>query len=64
MPRHANIIPGVQLNLRLPQDLKVKLDLELYSKSELRVPYGAYNKFFTRLLSAYLSSKVPNVTEG
>lgn len=44
--RPASVIPAVKFHIRLPVDVKVQLDLYLFSELEGRVPYGAYTKFF------------------
>ncbi len=46
MPKPPNIIPPTRLEFRLPEDLRARLDLTLYSDLEQRVPHGAYAKFF------------------
>ncbi len=46
MSRRKNIIPVTQLCLKLPEDLRAKLDLYLFSDLEGRVPQGKYQEFF------------------
>lgn len=46
MSRKPAAIPGVRLTLWLPLPLRSKLDLELVSEVESRVPRGDYSKFF------------------
>lgn len=53
MPRRPNIEPSSRLELKLPESLRAKLDLILWSDAEGRVPHGAYAKFITRLLAEY-----------
>lgn len=53
MPTRPNVIPSVQLVLMLPMDIKTRLDLHLYSDLRGRVPKGAYQAFFVRLLKDY-----------
>lgn len=55
MSRPPNIIPGVKVHVHIPEDLKLKVDLLLYSASEHRVPHGAYSRFFTDLVRQYLT---------
>lgn len=50
MPRPRAAIPRRLLNLALPEDLRARLDLHLYSEVEGRVPQGAYQEFFSRLI--------------
>jgi hypothetical protein len=46
MPRRPNVIPHIRLETTIPEDLKTKLDLFLFSPTEGRVPQGAYQRFF------------------
>ena len=59
MGRKPKIIKPVQLCLKLPQDLLLKLQLHLYSEVEGRVPQGSYQEFFTELLQDYFAEKAP-----
>lgn len=43
--RHPNIIRPIKLTTTLPEDIRAKLDLHLYSDVEGRVPNGAIQKF-------------------
>lgn len=54
MPRPANIMRPVHLKTSLPEDLRARLDLHLWSESEGRVPMGAYQRLIVRLLTQYL----------
>ena len=54
MPRRPNVIPSYKLTLQVPQDLKSRLDLLLWSPAENRVPHGAYASFFATLLKSRL----------
>lgn len=45
MTGRPNIIRPVKLTTCIPEDLRAKLDLYLYSHLEGRVPKGAYQKF-------------------
>ena len=56
MGRPFKIVPPVRIQLNLPQDLKTRLDLLLYSPSQQRVPYGAYTEFFTARLEEFFQS--------
>lgn len=46
MPRRPNIIRPVQTLITLPEDIRARLDLHLYSDLEGRVPHGEYQRFF------------------
>lgn len=57
MGRPKNIIPTIQLNVMIPQDLVMQMNLELYSELEQRVPFGAQQRLLTALLRAYFSEQ-------
>jgi hypothetical protein len=43
--RPSKLIPSERLGVYIPRDLKVRIDLHLFSEVEGRVPSGAYSKF-------------------
>lgn len=47
----------VATNLHLPETLRARLEIELHSEVEGRVPHGAYQRFFSERLVEYFSSK-------
>ena len=52
--RKPNVEPTSSINLHLPETLRVRLDLLLYSELEGRVPKGSYLRFFSaRLLEFF-----------
>jgi hypothetical protein len=53
MPRHPAIIPTKRVHTRIREDLMVKVDLLLYSPLEGKIPFGAYQNFFTELVVEY-----------
>lgn len=53
MPRPKPIIPNEELHITLPQDVKGRLSLALWSELEQRVPFGAYNNFFKERVREY-----------
>ena len=55
MSRPPSILRSSKINLCLPEDLRARLDLLLYSDSEKRVPQGAYQRFFTNLLNEFFN---------
>lgn len=57
MPRRPNIDPPVKLTLHLPQSVHTRLSLYLYSELEGRVPYGAFNKFFTERTNEFFEKE-------
>lgn len=59
MPRHADVVPKTLLKLRIPLDLRARLDLHLTSDLEGRVPYGNYSTFFEQLLRDFFNKEKP-----
>ena len=53
MGRPAAINPTVSIHTWLRKDLMTKVDLLLWSEVENRVPHGAYQRFFTELITAH-----------
>ena len=51
--RPANIIRPSKLTTTLPEDLRAKLDLHLWSELEQRVPVGAYQRFLVERIVEY-----------
>lgn len=50
MPRPRKVIRPAHMHLKLPEDLVARLELELYSETEGRVPQGAKQDFFVGLM--------------
>ena len=57
MPRPKQTTPSIMKNIALPEPLAAKLELELFSELEGRIPTGAYKDFFTQLLVQYFLNK-------
>lgn len=57
MPKPAKIIRPVHKNLSLPEDLVAKVELELYSDVEQRVPMGAWQRLVSELLTDWLQKR-------
>lgn len=57
MSRRKNLIPSIQLNVALPEDIWLKLTSVLFSDLEQRVPHGAYQKYLVDLLRERFESK-------
>lgn len=57
MARHKNPIPPASKNLQLPSDIVAKIDLELWSDLEGRVPHGAWSRLVTQLLQQHLDNQ-------
>lgn len=56
MPRKADVDRPVELSLKLPESIRGRLDLHLYSAVESRIPKGAYKTFFTERIRDYFDS--------
>lgn len=48
--RKPNVEPTSSINLHLPESLRTRLDLILFSELEGRVPKGSYLRFFSARL--------------
>jgi len=55
--RKPNVEPSVATNLHLPESVRVRLDLLLFSEVEGRVPKGAYQRFFSERLAEFFSTR-------
>jgi hypothetical protein len=47
----------IEKNISLPQSVVVRVELELFSELEGKVPFGAWQRYITRLVEADLSRK-------
>jgi hypothetical protein len=57
-------IPTEKIHISLPEDLRRRLELDLWSDLEGRVPKGAYKRFFTTLLGDYYARKDSLARQG
>lgn len=57
MPRRPNVIPSIGIHLMLPEDIYTKLTLFLHSDLEGRVPKGAYQRLFIKLINDFFHSR-------
>lgn len=55
--RRPNIEPSVATNLHLPEAVRTRLDLILFSELEGRIPKGAYGRFFLERLQEFFTTK-------
>jgi hypothetical protein len=55
MPRRPNIDRPTRLELKLPESLRAKLDLHLFSEVEGRVPKGGYQAFFEQRIREFFT---------
>ena len=57
MTRQPNVIRPIKLTTTLPEDVRAKLDLHLYSEAEGRVPKGAIQAFLIERIREYFAGK-------
>lgn len=57
--RPPNVMRPVQLTTNIPEDLRAKLDLHLFSAVEGRVPHGAYSKFLGERIREFFDPQSP-----
>ncbi len=50
MGRPKKAIRPVEKNISIPEDLCLKIDLQLFSELEQRVPHGAWSRYITDLI--------------
>lgn len=55
MPRPSHILRPIRLHTYLPEDLRARLDLYLFSEVEGRVPTGAYTKFLSARVAEFFA---------
>ena len=52
---------SVSTNVHLPETLRARLDLHLFSTLDGRVPKGAYQRFFIERLGEFFSRRVVDI---
>ena len=57
MPRKPAVIRPVLLHTTIPEDIRAKLDLFLWSDVEGRVPKGAYQRFIVERIQEFFAWK-------
>lgn len=60
--RRPNVEPSIATNLHLPETVRTRLDLILYSEVEQRVPKGAYQRFFLERLQEFFTTKSMDIS--
>ncbi len=53
MPRQPDLVRPVKLTTTLPEDIRARLDLHLFSELEQRVPKSAYQRFFVERINEF-----------
>jgi len=57
MARPLKAVRPVEKNLSLPQDVVTKVDLELWSEVEGKVPFGAWSRYVEGLIRNDLAKR-------
>ena len=52
----------VEKNISLPQSVVVRVELELFSELEGKVPFGAWQRYIVRLVEADLAKREAKAT--
>lgn len=63
MARPKRVDRPIEKSICFPQSLVARVDLELYSELEGRVPFGAWQKFLTSLIETYFKQKAQQNAE-
>lgn len=50
MAKPKAVIPTIEKKIQIPADLCTRMELELYSDLEQKIPYGAQSELINRLL--------------
>jgi len=61
--RKPDILRPIKLTTTLPEDIRAKLDIHLYSPLEDRVPKGAYQQFFIDRIREFFDTKTLDLGE-
>lgn len=64
MPRKPQLDPPVALQLMLPESVRTRLDLLLFSEVEGRIPQGSYQRFFLERIHEFFSWRKLDLGEG
>ena len=57
MPRPRKAIRPVEKNISLPEDIVARVDLELFSEVEGKVPFGAWQWYVEALIRVDLARR-------
>lgn len=57
MARPRKAVRPVEKNISLPEDLVARVDLELWSELEGKVPFGAWQRYLERLIREDLARR-------
>lgn len=57
MARPKQTVPSVHKHIRIPEDLAVRMEAELFSELEGKIPQGAQGEFIAGLIREYYRKK-------
>jgi hypothetical protein len=57
VPRPKKAVPPVSKNIMLPVDIVARVEIQLYSMAEERVPFGAWQNLLVGLLLEWLRER-------
>ena len=55
MAKPKAVIPTIEKKIQIPADLCTRMELELYSDLEQKIPYGAQSELINRLLREHFT---------
>jgi hypothetical protein len=53
MAKPKKVIPTVEKKISIPTDLCARIEMDLYSELEGRIPYGAQSEFIVGLIRSH-----------
>jgi hypothetical protein len=60
MGRPAKVVPTVNKTIALSGDVWLRIEAELYSPLEGKIPFGEHQRFFDRVLRAHFEQQDAN----
>jgi hypothetical protein len=57
MARPKRIIRPIVKNIALPEDLVARIELELFSEIEGKIPFGAQQRFFEKVIREHYAQQ-------
>ena len=64
MPRPRNITPTRKLEVAIPQDVALRLELFLTSGLDGKVPFAAYQTFFVARIKEFFDTRALDISEA
>lgn len=56
MPRPASTVRRISKNISLPEDIIARMEIDLFSEAEGRIPVGAQSRLIEQLLREHYNS--------